>query len=238
MVVIDYGRFLLFIVEMFAWVWVIPVLAVGLILFGLEKDQWYCTPFGLAVAYFGYRFLAGFDVDAFFREHLNLILVGVGVYLAVGIAWGYLKMVWLITKVKYAVKEALASYDADTEHGRRSRQGMIDKSQALENDEPYSISTPNSDRLKNDLRDWEVYRANGRVTRIEETVEKAAGKRCGIPMQIKLFKGKIINWMAAWPVSMIWTLINDPVREFFTWTYHVMGRSLQRISDRAFADLT
>lgn len=56
------------------------------------------------------------------------------------------------------------------------------------------------------------------------------------PIAVSDHKGKIIGWMAFWPCSLLWTLINDPVRNAFEAIYDRIGTSLQRMSDRVFAD--
>ena len=33
-------------------------------------------------------------------------------------------------------------------------------------------------------------------------------------------KGKIIFWMSSWPISLLWTLINDPIRKFSIYIYN------------------
>lgn len=47
-------------------------------------------------------------------------------------------------------------------------------------------------------------------------------------------KERIITWMAYWPFSMLWTLINDPVRRAFEWIYRRIGKFMQDISDKIF----
>lgn len=58
-----------------------------------------------------------------------------------------------------------------------------------------------------------------------------------IPFQVSDHKGKIITWMAYWPVSLTWTVLNDPLRRLFEYLYTVISHSLQMISNRAFAQI-
>ena len=55
--------------------------------------------------------------------------------------------------------------------------------------------------------------------------------------QVLNHKRLIVAWMTWWPVSGLWTLINDPIVRFFGWIYEQISDGLQRISDHAFADL-
>jgi hypothetical protein len=47
-------------------------------------------------------------------------------------------------------------------------------------------------------------------------------------------KGKILTWMTYWPWSMVWTLINDPVKKLFRQIYRSIQNLMQSISDRVF----
>lgn len=51
-------------------------------------------------------------------------------------------------------------------------------------------------------------------------------------------KGRIIGWMALWPASMVWTMINDPVRSAFETIYDSIGGALQGISNKVFKDVS
>jgi hypothetical protein len=55
--------------------------------------------------------------------------------------------------------------------------------------------------------------------------------------QAKNEKARITRWMSFWPMSALWTLINDPIRRAFEEIYHLISKALQEISDAAFADV-
>jgi hypothetical protein len=44
-------------------------------------------------------------------------------------------------------------------------------------------------------------------------------------------KERIINWMAYWPLSAIWTLINDPIKKGFKRIFAGLENRFQSISD-------
>lgn len=49
---------------------------------------------------------------------------------------------------------------------------------------------------------------------------------------------KIINWMAYWPLSLTWTLINDPIRRIARWLYKTLFAGwYTKISHYVFRDL-
>lgn len=47
-------------------------------------------------------------------------------------------------------------------------------------------------------------------------------------------KNRIIQWIAFWPVSCIWTLINDPIRKFATYIYNKQKKVFGIIGDNIF----
>lgn len=53
--------------------------------------------------------------------------------------------------------------------------------------------------------------------------------------QVGNHKARIYLWMAYFPWSCVWTLINDPVRRVFTEIYAQIKATLQRISDHIWA---
>lgn len=45
-------------------------------------------------------------------------------------------------------------------------------------------------------------------------------------------KGRIIHWMLYWPLSALWTLIDDPVRKLFSAAFHRFEGIYQGITDQ------
>jgi hypothetical protein len=52
------------------------------------------------------------------------------------------------------------------------------------------------------------------------------------------YKARIVGWIALWPASMLWTVINDPVRRAAEEIYARLGGTYQKISNRVFAGYT
>jgi len=51
------------------------------------------------------------------------------------------------------------------------------------------------------------------------------------------YRVTIIAWMFWWPVSMIGTFLNDPVREFFSFMYEELSGLYQKIADKMVSDI-
>jgi hypothetical protein len=47
-------------------------------------------------------------------------------------------------------------------------------------------------------------------------------------------KSRIVSWMAFWPFSLVGTLLNDPVRRFFSWVFTTFSSLYQRMADYVF----
>jgi len=62
------------------------------------------------------------------------------------------------------------------------------------------------------------------------------GKRITKP-SVSRNKGLIISWMTYWPLSGLWTLINDPIRRIFKFLYHRITTLLSTMADSVFADI-
>ena len=50
-------------------------------------------------------------------------------------------------------------------------------------------------------------------------------------------KRRFMIWMVYWPFSMVWTLLNDPIRKIFNWIYDRLAGMLQGMSDKMFNDV-
>ncbi|CAB4162984.1 hypothetical protein UFOVP787_213 [uncultured Caudovirales phage] len=50
-------------------------------------------------------------------------------------------------------------------------------------------------------------------------------------------KERIFGWLFYWPLSAAWTVLNDPIRRIFNFVYSHISGSLQRMSDRMYAEM-
>lgn len=72
------------------------------------------------------------------------------------------------------------------------------------------------------------------------SAEAVKGKRAEIlrhfhPPKAAGSKARIIGWMAYWPWSAAWTLLNDPVRRLWRAIYARLATTFEKISARVFA---
>ncbi len=50
-------------------------------------------------------------------------------------------------------------------------------------------------------------------------------------------KSKITTWMTYWPLSMFWTMIDEPIKNTFKFIFGKIEKSYQKLSDNMFKDL-
>lgn len=63
------------------------------------------------------------------------------------------------------------------------------------------------------------------------------GRTCKITKpHPRSYKSRIIAWIAYWPPSLLWTIINDPVRRIAQHIYYAIAGLLSNISDHAWRD--
>lgn len=58
-----------------------------------------------------------------------------------------------------------------------------------------------------------------------------------LPLQVSDYKMMIVSWLVYWPLSAVWTLLNDPIRRLVNEIYNKIAGTLQSISDTAFRDV-
>ncbi len=49
-------------------------------------------------------------------------------------------------------------------------------------------------------------------------------------------KGRIISWMSYWPLSLVWTFLDQPVKRLFTWIYNRTSKVYERIHAHVFGE--
>lgn len=51
------------------------------------------------------------------------------------------------------------------------------------------------------------------------------------------YKAEIMGWLAFWPWSFVWTMLNDPIRKFFNTLFNLLSESFDSISRWRFREL-
>jgi hypothetical protein len=82
---------------------------------------------------------------------------------------------------------------------------------------------------------WYFYLLNCR-DKISAQIESNRTYYSSIPTA-KDNKGRIISWMTYWPMSIVWTIFNDPIKRMCKYFYQIFESWYQGISNKVFADI-
>jgi hypothetical protein len=65
--------------------------------------------------------------------------------------------------------------------------------------------------------------------------QKIVGRGRSLPPKVSEHKSRVTTWMAYWPLSLTWMLLDDLVIGIWEWTYNRVADILQGLSARVFA---
>lgn len=142
---------------------------------------------------------------SFVYEHPLHALIIVGAYFAAGSLWIVIKWVSHVYKVR-------------------------DRFNAVKQDCIREIGHPSPDPLKFFNTDDSLNEAG------KQRVYWIAAQKIGekqLPLQVAQHKAQIYTWWLCWPLSLFWTLLDDPITRLWNFVYNLFGRWMQRISDRS-----
>lgn len=86
-------------------------------------------------------------------------------------------------------------------------------------------------------QDANYFRADGGLTEEgKQRVYRVGAQRLAerrLPLQVSDHKAEIYMWWLCWPLSLFWTVLNDPITRLWNFVYSMFGNWMQRISDRS-----
>ncbi|HTM68611.1 MAG TPA: hypothetical protein VL426_04885 [Candidatus Binatia bacterium] len=189
------------------WFWALLAIhfCVLLALIEYEKVGW--ATFSLIATFAVLHFFGDFNVvSAAIHNPITALIVAAG-YFAAGTAWSVIKW-W------FYVRNCREDYD-------KKKAAFLERNGVEGAAIPDALKGKWKEELEGD------YRYGGRGSR-------RASFAGGIIPKAGDHKGRIMTWMCYWPWSMVWTLINDPVKRLFKQIYLQIQGLLQSISNRAF----
>jgi hypothetical protein len=187
----------------------------------------------------------GIPVVSWVYGHIPHLVSGFAVYLILGVAWSVYKWWRLVRTVFLALKERLVEYPLPTD---KDVQGVVDTilaDQAREKEDPRSRAntrfingdgTIKRDDIATSIRqDWKSVALSARQKPFTDLIYDVRENKFEFP--VREYKGKIITWMAFWPFSLVWTLIDDLVVRLWENLYKMLTGIFRRISEAVFRDL-
>ncbi len=152
--------------------------------------------------------LGDFNLIAAVRANPLAAVAAVAAYFALGAVWAMVKWWFFLKNARDAYDEA--------------------KRQFLRNNGVASGTTRIPDHL---LEKWRQEMWSGHRSAADLSDED--GGKVGAP-KVSRHKGRIMIWMAYWPWSFVWTMVNDPVKRAFKAIYRALKSAFQKISDGVF----
>jgi len=216
------------------WVFylILTIAVIGLIILHENKEiGWSHTVFLLLVAYLCFKF------DMKYKDILYNpfpILKYIGLYLILGIIWSFCKWFFFLKSVLLEFNKNKNQAKFESENNTiliNNRQSADEILKELINENLYNKYyrySNNSIKIKKGsvLKSLEVLSKNNKNFEIYSyTIENP---------QANNHKALITTWITHWPVSLVWTLINDPIKKFINHIFEFIKSVFQSISDKVF----
>jgi hypothetical protein len=194
------------------WVWFAGIMIILLFCVETQSAGWATIS---VIASLGLLQYAGYPIWLTISTHPLTILPIVGAYVAIGIAWAFCRWYFYVKHQRYLYDEYKNGF----------------------------LKVMGVGNVNNTIPENLKYLFNGVVTKAyyysdKYTVEQEEYfKSVNFEFHPTIVKHKasIYIWLAYWPWSFLWTLINDPLRKMFRYVYEHIKGTLQRISDHAWA---
>lgn len=189
------------------WWWALFIAASSLLFWALEYENIGAATFVFLVTLFLMTAFGGSEILNFLLTGWNFVLV-IASYLLMGVLWGFVKW-WLF------VTQKLTNYE-DV------------KIQWLEERDIKGKTVPDNFKTQ-----WENY-----LLKTSQFTGYKNGKQVlKIQPVASEYKLKIVNWMAYWPWSLIWTLFSDVIKRIFIRIQRWCSQLMNGISNWVFRNI-
>lgn len=204
--------------------WVLSAVVAVLILVALDRDSgwgafWALVAFCVAFTVWG----QGVDVAKWALANPTYIAGGVGVYLLAGAVWGVAK--WAL-KVRKLARECKDIYQ------KRRFDFLMQRSEKMRG-VTVNEATPVPAHLQ---KEWIKTPINTYKGNFFQQIDRDTQGKIVAP-RARDYKASILLWMSFWPLSALWTVLDDLVKEVFENIYQFLSTWLQSIADKAFAGI-
>lgn len=176
-----------------------------------------------------------FDIDwQWTKENFLIILTYAGSYLGIGILWAFIK--WF-----FYLKDIASQYQTLKEVATVAYDKYLTKSQSNNNDDIKQKSKNSSVYSNKTLKDF-IYDQflNNRETydlkRKGLLIICSSSENDGFVYKVEIptasnNKAKIVTWISHWPISLLWTMINDPIKKLLNKIFNLFKGLFQQISN-------
>jgi hypothetical protein len=194
------------------------------------------------------------------KEHPILDVIGFGSYFVVGVIWSFAKWYFHLSnareafqtlKAAFAEKNKMTPSELSAPLSERPTAPLypvgIDRNDPVKIEE-YNVAQKEYEAL---LKLWEAEksrlqayfrRVDAQLKTYKEVVEAdlledPAKIVDAIKPEAAKHKAAITEWIAFWPMSLTWTVLNDPVRKIVNYIFSRIKGTFQKMSDKMFAEV-
>lgn len=164
----------------------------------------------------------------------SMLAVGAGIYIVLGILWSFAKWYFKLSNVRDTYLELKAKY---AENGKLPADFL--KAPMAEEDCQSKDDRQAREETYGRNRDFFSYVNSRMQTYVSTTGTDIGNDPTLIGQTIKPLatrhKSSITQWIAFWPISFTWTMINDPVRKIANYIFSRIKGTFQKMSDAMFA---
>lgn len=176
----------------------------------MEEEGWATTAVSVALALLIWNY--GSDIWTFVKNDFGTTILFVLGYLVIGVIWSFLK--W-----NEFVKQKIITF-------KKVKAKLIVKRPEF------------NDTNQNDLRELcDKLRQNG----FKDIWKADYNSISEIILKITPIgsenKSSIVAWISYWPLSLLATLLNNPFRKLFEYTYSLVANAYDKISEKHFKSL-
>lgn len=216
--------------------WAFVVVAFLTIALGIDNDKgdgWGWATIGSAGLIYLGSLQFGFSFGSV-KEAATTIAIGAAAYIVIGVLWSFAKWYFKLANIRDTYVELKNSYRAQHKlpemflRTAKTKDQCEDKDELIEREEIMERNVSFYKAVNNKMRQYDSIS----MVDIGETPSNI----------IKVFKpaashhkSSITQWIAFWPISFVWTMINDPVRKIANYVFSRIKGTFQKMSDSMFA---
>ncbi len=184
----------------------------------------------------GYVFATNFGIT--FDQIVSspsTVAIALGAYIMTGIAWSFGKWYFKLSNVRDTYQELKARFiddrnlKADFFHAPIDEALATSKEDRQQRDAHIELNASFVRHITDRMRSYANKLTTKDVvldpTKIGQVIAPAAAQH----------KSSITQWIMFWPISFVWTIINDPVRKIANYIFSRIKNTFQRMSDAMFA---
>lgn len=198
------------------WWWLLIATASVLIILALDDENGKLSTSIAVATILLWQFFGDLNIQSIETSSVWTYSIFLAGYVGVGITWSVIKWFFYVGKKREEYEELKLKW--------LKSQGVHDTNEVPQN-------------LKKQFRDYicqQMDMCDHRWEYDERTERKVLIRVPAIKPHASSNKGKIISWMAYWPWSMAWALLDDIWHRVFKWVQARMSNIMNAISDWQF----